>query len=265
MNDEETRREPWERQNWESGTAFRAFREFYLSQDPPRSIDEAFRRYRRQRRGITEAPNKRCPGTWRRWSLGIDRDGVKLDENVRTWIERADAWDQHRVDVSNAAIEARWQAEIMGKTEVLGRLSEQGRVNPGIFFTKKQGIIYNKKGAPLLDEDGNPLTQEYEDIDWDVVREKGHLIKSLARTQYGWKIEMYDGQAALVHMGRHMQLFTDAIDLTSNGQPLAGAENMSDEQLKDALTRLSQVGLALAGGENVCSAENQPAGEHPEG
>jgi len=84
-----------------------------------------------------------------------------------------------------SAIEARLAELKMGADEILTRLSEQGRANPGDFFA----------------EDGEP--------DWEHIRSHGHLIKSISQTRYGWRIEVYDGQNALIQMGRAAGLFTE--------------------------------------------------------
>ena len=244
---------PWERQSWESSAAFRAFYEFYLPQDPPRSIDEAYR-LSRARKGIIEDSRKRAPGTWRRWSQG----------NGLSWIDRASAWDKHLVDTANAAIEAQWAVKLMGETEVIGRLSEQGRINIGDFLTQKEVPYRDKHGDAVKDQDGNILTYETWDINWDAVHENGHLIKSITSTRYGPKIELHDGQAALVHVGRHLQLFTDNIDLTSKGKPLQTTEHLNDQQLANALGRLSQIGMALASGDNLHGTAGSPESDDPE-
>ncbi len=41
---------------------------------------------------------------------------------------------------------------------------------------------------------------------------KMHLIKSISSTKYGPRIELYDAQAAAVHLGRYHHLFTDKVD-----------------------------------------------------
>ena len=50
-------------------------------------------------------------------------------------------------------------------------------------------------------------------IDTEKVKEKGHLIKKIKYTKYGLEIELYDSQAALVHLGRHHVLFSDRLQI----------------------------------------------------
>jgi len=50
-------------------------------------------------------------------------------------------------------------------------------------------------------------------IDKEKVKEEGHLIKKLRYTKYGLEIELYDSQAALVHLGRHHVLFSDKLQI----------------------------------------------------
>jgi phage terminase small subunit len=60
--------------------------------------------------------------------------------------------------------------------------------------------------------------------DIDFVRliadDKAYLIKGIRDTKYGKNIEFYDAQRALVDIGRHYQLFTDGVDITTDGQSL---------------------------------------------
>lgn len=87
------------------------------------------------------------------------------------------------------AIRARIEAVAMGADEVLMRLAQQARASIGDY----------------LDETG--------EIDWLKVKRDGHLIKSAARNSRGDRIELYDAQAALVHIGRHLALFVDRLEV----------------------------------------------------
>lgn len=49
------------------------------------------------------------------------------------------------------------------------------------------------------------------EIDPKMVHELGHLVKSITQTKYGPKIELYDAQAAKVHLGKVHGLFSDNI------------------------------------------------------
>lgn len=86
---------PWERQPYESQATFAHF-QFYISQDPPRSVNYAYVLHR-QSRGILEdtRKNKTAPGSWRRISQGkYARTGEKIP-GALTWSERALAFDEY--------------------------------------------------------------------------------------------------------------------------------------------------------------------------
>jgi phage terminase small subunit len=87
-------------------------------------------------------------------------------------------------------IKARISERTMGPDEVLLRLGEQAR----------------SEYAAYIMRDG---TVDMESL----VRDgKAHLIKGIKETAHGRTIEFYDGQAALVHIGRHHKLFTDKVE-----------------------------------------------------
>lgn len=108
----------------------------------------------------------------------------------------------------------------MSGDEVIGRLSEQARVNIADFVTVTlvpASIIplsQKENGDDDSAEDagnnaqGSQMIQIVE-LNWDAIRERGHLIKSITNTRHGPKIELHDGQSALVNVGRHHKLFID--------------------------------------------------------
>lgn len=101
-----------------------------------------------------------------------------------------------------AARDARLQELKMSADEVLLGLADHARSNIGDHIQ--------------LDESGLPQVA--------FKQEKMHLIKSLEIKpgEYGTaiKFEMYDAQAARVHLGRVHKLFTEKVDHTSDGSPL---------------------------------------------
>lgn len=103
----------WERQEYETDTAFDRFHKYYLAQDPPRSVEEAYRRWKhksgRNRAGKT-------PGSWTAWAW-------PKGENVKSWPERAAAWDDHLASLR----QAEWEARHMSVPEALARLSDMAR------------------------------------------------------------------------------------------------------------------------------------------
>jgi len=68
---------PWQKQPWESITSFSRFTEFYLLQQPPRSLAEAYRRFR-IKSGLDPAQAKRiryAPAAWKNWAYARDTYG----------------------------------------------------------------------------------------------------------------------------------------------------------------------------------------------
>lgn len=96
-------------------------------------------------------------------------------------------------------INQRLRETAMLADEVLARLAEIARGGYAEYITVAGGIDF----ARLIADD------------------KAYLIKGIRDTKYGKNVEFYDAQKALVDIGRHYQLFTDNVDVTSGGEPLA--------------------------------------------
>lgn len=94
------------------------------------------------------------------------------------------------------AITERLRKSAMSADEVLHRLASHARSDLGAFLVK----------------DGKKIT-----VDWNKLVEAKltHLIKSIAPTAHGTRIEFHDAQSALVHLGRHHGLFTDKVKVTN--------------------------------------------------
>jgi phage terminase small subunit len=92
-------------------------------------------------------------------------------------------------------IQARIAEKAMSADEVLVRLAEQARGNLGDFLTFYEGSRF-----PLVDLSKSP--------------DKQHIVKKFKNSKRdGVEIELYDAQAALVHIGKHHGLFTDKIEV----------------------------------------------------
>ena len=92
MSDEE--RPLWERQEWDTEASYERFIKYYLSQDPPRNLTQAYRDYCVQEREMSVDETQslvRADGTWNRWASGRDTNGGRYP----TWAERAQAYDDH--------------------------------------------------------------------------------------------------------------------------------------------------------------------------
>lgn len=107
------------------------------------------------------------------------------------WKERAEAWDLFLIEQTEAAMMAAWRDKIMHETEVLGRMSEMGRVNINDFIK--------------LGPDGHITS-----INRSALKKRGYLVKKIASSEgrtTSVSIEMYDAQVALGQMGKHHRLF----------------------------------------------------------
>jgi len=108
-----------------------------------------------------------------------------------------------------AEIKSRLNQGIMEADEVLERLAEQARINIYEFINLDYAI----------DDEGNEVARY--SLNWEAVKEKGHLIKTITSTSKGHpKIELHDGQTALIHLGKHHRLFVDRVDVTSDGKSI---------------------------------------------
>ncbi len=105
-------------------------------------------------------------------------------------------------------------------------------------------------------------------IDLTKARDAGklHLLKSLSKGKQGTRIELYDAQAALVHIGKHLKLFTEVQE--HRGQ----IEVVDHDRLDRAVSTLADAlreavsGPATGAAGNVDAAEQAPvAGVSVEG
>jgi len=170
--------QPWERLPEENNRWFQRFEAFRLM-GPTRSLGSAYAA-ERAGKGLEESGD--APGSWRKAAKAY------------CWHQRAEAWDKHLTEQREAEIEARWQAEIMGKTEVLGRISRMGRAKPSDFFNWSSSGRITGFNMSMLEQHG------------DLVKKLGSK-ETANGTEY--IIELYDGQASTFQMGRHYKLFTD--------------------------------------------------------
>ena len=118
------------------------------------------------------------------------------------------------------AIRARISEVAMGADEVLLRLAGHARGSMEQFLT----VMTNGKK---------------EKVSLDIVKARDayalHLVKTFKDSpKDGIEIELYDAQAALVHLGRHHALFTDKIAQTGEGLDLLrqflGSEDDENEE-----------------------------------
>jgi hypothetical protein len=123
-------------------------------------------------------------------------------------------------DSIRAKIETRLKEKAMGADEVLARLAEHARGDFSSFLTATGTI----------------------DLTSDDAKAKLFLLKRVKVTsrkyakddefeEYHTEIELHDPQAALVHIGRHHKLFTDAVEQTVSGN--LKIEYVNDWRTKD--------------------------------
>jgi phage terminase small subunit len=142
---------------------------------------------------------------------------VFVEAYLRTWNARAAAEEAGYAKAYSqgprllkkehiaSEISARLTAMTMQADEVLARLSQQATASIGEFLT-----------------DGG-------DIDWEKIKEQGHLVKSVSQTDRGWRLELHDGQAALTTIGKYHKLFADQainnnVNVTFTADDLAKAQ-----------------------------------------
>ena len=105
-----------------------------------------------------------------------------------------------------AEIERRIEELTMQADEVLSRLAEQARGLSREYFHPDGAL----NAAAIVRDD------------------KTHLIKKTKQTRDGLEVELYDGQRALVDIGRALGLFKERLDVTTGGEPLAITLNWGD-------------------------------------
>lgn len=113
------------------------------------------------------------------------------------------------------AIQDRLDELKMEADEVLVRLAEQARADIG----------------PYLQQAGDGY-----EVDLEALKKAGltHLIKKLSYDKDGnQRLELYDAQAALVQLGRAHGLFTDRVDVTSQGEKLKTYVGVSPDDWDD--------------------------------
>jgi phage terminase small subunit len=181
---------------------------------------------------------------------------IRLTNKQKVWIEEYLAtWN---------ATEAARRAHYKGKDETLRAVGYENLMKPHI----QQAIEKRMKELTLSADEvllrlGQHATATISDfiddagvISWEAVKEKGYLIKKIIhRKGQQSTIELHDPQAAIVHMGRHYQLFTDKIRIddwrTDIIMLLRGGkltqEQVVDELGKDIATELFEsAGIQIA-------------------
>jgi hypothetical protein len=203
---------PWDRQPWETTAMFAAFT-CYLMQEPPRSVERAFReRYpeKAEARRVKDGGLLTANGTWREWCQGRGSHGKQVTDNPITWAQRARLFDDW---VHQQRIEE-YRKRHLSADEVLALLADQARASLGDFTEVRTP-------ADLKD---HPLAHVLRSMTVDAKR-RGDTITTRTR------VEPHNSQRALELYMRHLKLFENSIDLTSGGKPI-------DQSIMDAINAI---------------------------
>ena len=102
----------------------------------------------------------------------------------------------------------------MGADEVLHRLAQQAKADVSKFFE------YNDDGS-------------IKGFDSDYLRTHGHLVKKMKVDPEKIDFELYDGQTALINIGRHHKLFVDSHEIKVESDILIAT--IANQELMDEL------------------------------
>ena len=134
-----------------------------------------------------------------------------------------------------AAVKTRMAEKAMKADESLARLAEQARINIADFVSEITETVF--------DRDGNPHEVRQIVLNWDEIKRRGHLVKSIKSTPSGPALELYDGQTALIQIGKAHGLFIDKVAPTDP----TGQKEFGDgyrQLLLGKLTRAIDAGAA---------------------
>lgn len=144
------------------------------------------------------------------------------------------AYRMLRKDKIQALIQRRMKELTISANEVLIRLAQHA--------TSSMTDFVNESGI----------------IDWKAVKEKGHVIKKITHIKGARSIiELYDGQAALVHLGRHYALFKDRIqveDWRTEIIQLLREGKISPEQVMNELGKDLATELFISAGISIAAS-----------
>jgi hypothetical protein len=134
------------------------------------------------------------------------------------------------VDV-RAAIDERLRGAAMSADEVLARLAEQASARISDFF--------------IIGDDGT-----VGDVNTAYLKQHGNLVKKIKVELNKVELELYDGQNALVQLGRRWGVFTDKMDVKVTEQDVDAA--IAAELAKLETARQAQA-IGKIAGENTKS------------
>lgn len=116
---------------------------------------------------------------------------------------RNQAYRLMKNDDIRAAIDVRMAELTMGKNEVLARLADHARGDMREFISQSPRALSRHPNGNLIRKFKRTITTDKD----------GNKDEKI-------ELELYDAQAALVQLGKHLGLFSDKLDLTSGGEPI---------------------------------------------
>lgn len=120
-----------------------------------------------------------------------------------------------KVDIAKA-VDDKFAEQAMKANEVLARLAAQARGDMREFIGVDYGDLKHHPLGFLIKKVERTVERTFVKIgDEEFVRPE------FIATKETYKIELYDAQAAQVHIGKHHKLFTEKTDITSDGLPIA--------------------------------------------
>lgn len=105
-----------------------------------------------------------------------------------------------------AIVDEETKKALLSIPDVSSRLKEQASANISDFFKDEFRVL----------PDGSVVTDKV--LDWDKLKEKGYLVKKFVQDDKGKiTLELYDAQAALNLIGKHLKMFQDQLDVQDLG------------------------------------------------
>lgn len=128
----------WEQLDSDTATSYHRFYTYYLTQEPPRSVDRAYQMWRASEG--KPAGSKGAPGGWRNWAGAYEKGTGRRLDGVPTWSQRATAYDEYRRELAEAA---RLQAYTEERQAVIKRLGVMA--NNGLDVIDDAMVNWKKK------------------------------------------------------------------------------------------------------------------------
>ncbi len=156
----------WEMQRWETAVAYDRFSRYFLVQDSPRSVVEAYRQYQRDKGATEEQVGriKSTPGFWARWAYARTSQDEPIN-GALTWAERARAFDTAQQRSFIEEHNTKWRERRLKLSEKEWEAGEELMARGRRML---QGLLFQKRVVETVDkETGVPTTETiYEPTDW---------------------------------------------------------------------------------------------------